>query len=164
MSSSDRRSFLIALSALPLAACGFTPAYAPGGPAAGIMGEISPDDPPDRDAFDLVGQIEARLGLPKDPRFTLGYEIRTKETGVAITPDNATTRYNIAGSVRYTLRDAVTGKAVSSGEVHSFTSYGATGSTVATLAARADAHRRLMVILADEIVTRLIATASTWNK
>ncbi len=164
MSSSDRRSLLIALAALPLAACGFTPAYGPGGPAAGIRGHIRPDTPPDRDAFSLVDELEARLGRPQDARFTLGYTIRTRETAVAITPLNITTRYDVAGAVHFTLRDAASGHTLSQGEVHSFTSYGATGSTVATLAARADAHQRLMVILADEIVTRLIATSAQWNK
>ncbi|GHE05366.1 hypothetical protein U879_02960 [Defluviimonas sp. 20V17] len=164
MSSPDRRSLLIALAALPLAACGFAPAYGPGGPAAGIRGKIRPDTPADRDAFDLVNQIEARLGRPQDARFTLGYTIRTRETGVAITPDNTTTRYDVVGSVHYTLRDAASGRVLGQGEAHSFTSYGATGSTVATLAARADAHRRLMVILADEIATRLLATSAQWNR
>lgn len=164
MSSSDRRSFLITLSALPLAACGFTPAYAPGGPAAGIRGKIRIADPGDRDAFDLVGQLESRLGTAQDPRFTLAYRLNTSESGAAVTPDNTTTRYSVSGSVHYTLRSIATGATVSQGDVQSFTTYGATGSTVATLSAQSDAHQRLMVILADEIVTRLIGTSGTWNK
>ena len=48
---------------------------------------------------------------------------------------------------------------VTSGTVDSFTGYSATGSTVATRAARADAEERLTTILADQIVTRLIAAA-----
>ena len=35
------------------------------------------------------------------------------------------------------------------------------GTTVATQSAELDAHRRLMVILADQVVTRLLASAST---
>ncbi|WP_102224387.1 LPS assembly lipoprotein LptE [Acidimangrovimonas sediminis] len=164
MSSSDRRSVLIALGALPLAACGFTPAYAPGGPAAGLRGKIRADDPTSRDAFDFVGELEARLGTPDGPRFTLGYSLSVGESGSALTPDGVTGRYNVTGSVNYTLRDAQTGATVSTGKAQSFVSYGATGSTVATLSAQADAHRRLMVILADEVVTRLLATSGSWNK
>jgi LPS-assembly lipoprotein len=43
--------------------------------------------------------------------------------------------------------------------VDSFTSYSATGSTVAGLTAKEDAGRRLMVILADQIVARLMVAA-----
>lgn len=165
MSSSDRRTFLIALAGLPLAACGFTPAYAPGGPAAGLMGQVRAEDPPNREAFDLVGRLEERLGTPSGgARYSLGYRIETREMGVAITPDNTITRYNITGSVAFTLKDAATGKVLTSGKVSNFTAYSATGTTVATLSAREDARHRLMVILADDIVTRLIASAGDWHE
>jgi LPS-assembly lipoprotein len=45
---------------------------------------------------------------------------------------------------------------VTSGSVDNFTGYSATGTTVATLAAERDAQERLMTILADQIVTRLL--------
>ncbi len=57
---------------------------------------------------------------------------------------------------RVTLAD---GRVAAKGRVESFTSYSATGSTVATLAAETDAATRLMQILADQIATRLIAAA-----
>ena len=47
--------------------------------------------------------------------------------------------------------------------MQSFTSYSATGSTVAGLAAEEDAALRLMHILADQIVTRLLATSGQWS-
>ena len=46
---------------------------------------------------------------------------------------------------------------MTSGTVNNFTAYSATGSTVATLAAERDALERLMVILGDQITTRLFA-------
>ena len=46
---------------------------------------------------------------------------------------------------------------MTSGTVQSFTSYSATGSTIATLAAQRDARARLMQILADQIAQRLAA-------
>jgi LPS-assembly lipoprotein len=45
--------------------------------------------------------------------------------------------------------------------VQSFTAYSATGSTVAGLAAEEDAATRLMRILADQIVARLIAASAS---
>ena len=150
-----RRSLL--LMPLALAACGFTPAYAPGGPAAQLLGTVRAADPADKNAFDFVERIEERLGRPEAHRYDLGYRIITESVGVGITADSRTTRYNLKGVVEYTLTDATTGAAVTSGRVHSFTAYAATGSTVAGLAAEEDAAYRLMRILADQIVARLIA-------
>jgi LPS-assembly lipoprotein len=78
---------------------------------------------------------------------------------VGITPDGAVTRYNLTGSAAWTLVALAGGNAALSGVAESFTSYSATGSTVAGLSAEEDAQARLMVILADQIVTRLIAAA-----
>jgi LPS-assembly lipoprotein len=43
--------------------------------------------------------------------------------------------------------------------VNSFTGYSATGTTVSAQAARQDAEKRLMVILGDLLIDKLIATA-----
>ena len=147
---------------LALAACGFTPAYGPGGPAAGINGTIRAADPADKNAFDLVARLDQRLGRPKADRYDLTYTITTQAVGVGITPDNAITRYNLKGAVDWALTDRGTGARLTGGKVESFTSYSATGSTVAGLAAEEDAATRLMRILADQIVTRLIATSGDW--
>ena len=42
------------------------------------------------------------------------------------------------------------------GHERGFSSYAATSTTVATTSARRDARRRLMVILADHIATRIL--------
>ncbi len=149
---------------LALAACGFTPAYGPGGPAAGLTGTIRAADPSDKNAFDLVARLDQRLGRPKADRYDLTYAITTQPVGVGITPDNAITRYNLKGAVDWTLTDRATGTRLTGGKVESFTSYSATGSTVAGLAAEEGAAARLMSILADQIVTRLIATSGDWLK
>ncbi|MDZ4309017.1 MAG: LPS assembly lipoprotein LptE [Cypionkella sp.] len=158
----NRRLFL----AVPLAvmACGFQPAYGPGGPAQGIQSSIRVADPSDKNAFDLVERLEERLGRPKNERFDLTYTIKTTAVGVGITPDNAITRYNLNGTIDWALTNRTTNARVTGGQVKSFTSYSATGSTVAGLAAQEDAARRLMRILADQITARLLATSGTWNQ
>ncbi|MGL5010200.1 MAG: LPS assembly lipoprotein LptE, partial [Paracoccaceae bacterium] len=93
----------------------------------------------------------------------LGYTITTEEIGVGITPDSAITRYNLTGRVDWTLTERSTGRQVAGGRVDNFTSYSATGSTVAGLAAEEDAAFRLMRILADQIVSRLIASSGDWS-
>ena len=162
MSLLKRRLFL--LTPLALAACGFQPAYGPGGAARGIQSSIRVADPNDKNAFDLVERLEERLGRPKATRFDLTYTIKTAAIGVGITPDNAITRYNLNGTIDWALIARSTGARVTGGQVHSFTSYSATGSTVAGLAAQEDAARRLMRILADQITARLLATAGSWNR
>lgn len=153
-----RRALL--LMPLALAACGFTPAYAPGGAATKLMGAVRLIDPTDKNGFDFVERIEERLGRTEVHRFDLAYTIVTETVGVGITPDNRITRYNLKGAIDYTLTDTATGVRITGGRVQSFTSYAATGSTVAGLAAEENAAYRLMRLLADQIVTRLIAEAA----
>lgn len=159
MSLSDRRSFLIALALLPLAGCGFEPAYGTGGAAQGLRGQVRIAAPTDRTGFALAGRLEERLGRADTPLYDLQYAIETDNEELAITEQQEITRYNLIGSVSYRLVDRQSATAVSSGTVQSFTSYSATSNTVATLTAERDARDRLMTILADQIVTRLIAFA-----
>lgn len=155
MSSCNRRAFL----GLPLAlaACGFTPAYGPGGPATRLTGTVRAADPDTKNGFDFVERIEERLGRPEAVSFTLTYDIATETIGVGVTPDNRITRYNLKGAVSYTLSRVDTGEVVARGRVQSFTSFAATGSTVAGLAAEEDAGYRLMRLLADQVVARMLA-------
>ncbi|SIO48221.1 LPS-assembly lipoprotein [Rhodovulum sp. ES.010] len=159
MSSSDRRTFLFGLSALALAGCGFRPAYGPGGAAEGLRDSIAVDPPDTRNGFALVERLEARLGRAEAPRYRLSYRTSIDREGLGVSAVQETTRYNLVGGLDFQLRDLGSGEIVQSGRVAAFTAYSATGSTVATLAAERDAERRLMVMLADRLVTRLIATA-----
>jgi LPS-assembly lipoprotein len=160
MSSSDRRTVLSLLLALPAAACGFTPAYGPAGPARALVGQVAIDAPTDRNGFDLVERLEERLGRNDGAAWRLGYRIETDVTGLAITPADAITRYRVGGRVSYRLSRA-DGSVATAGSVTGFTSYAASGTTVSTVSARDDAYARLMVMLADQIVTRLVAASGT---
>lgn len=164
MSFSDRRVFLAFLAAAPLAACGFEPAYAPGGPAVGLLDAVTVDAPDDKDGFDLVSRLEERLGRTRTPAYRLSFRITTRTEGQAIAPDNRINRYQILGSVDFALHDAATDAVLTSGTVSSFTAYSAFGTSVATAVSEADGRARLMRILADQIVTRLIASSSAWNR
>ena len=164
MSLSDRRAFLGASGAFALSACGFTPAYGPGGPASGLLDRVTVDAPADKDAFDLVERLEERLGRTNAAAFRLSYRIDTEVEGQAIAQDNRINRYQVLGSVAFTLHDAATGEALTSGRVSSFTAYSAFGTALAAAASEADARTRLMRILADKLVTQLIATSAEWNR
>ncbi len=157
MSLFSRRAVLVL--PLALAACGFAPAYAPGGDAAKLVNAIWVDDPTEKRGFDLVQRLEERLGRPQNARYRLTYVIATESVGLGITPADVITRNSVKGVVDWTLLDKATGARRTGGRVQSFTSFAVTGSTVAGQAAAQDAETRLMRILADQIVTRLIAMA-----
>ncbi|THH36623.1 hypothetical protein E4Z66_06640 [Aliishimia ponticola] len=155
MSWLNRRLFLIA--PLALAACGFTPVYGPGGTGTKLRDNVLVAAPKDRNGYLLVRQIEERLGRPSSPAYNLSLTLQTETQGLGIDEDGNIDRYNLIGAAGYVLSDAATGREVSSGTVNSFTGYSATGSTVETLASERDAYERLMVILGDQIVTRLLS-------
>ena len=157
MSWCDRRFLLGALAALP--ACGFTPAYGPSGSAGRLQGRVSLSEPDGEPGYLLNRRIDERLGYAPAGAYRLETVIETSETDLGTTSTGATTRYRIIGSVDIRLTDTATGQVLLSDTVDSFTSYSATGSSVATLASKRDALERLMTILADRIVDRLILAA-----
>ncbi|MDN5787440.1 LPS assembly lipoprotein LptE [Pseudorhodobacter sp.] len=158
----SKRQFVGLSLLIALPGCGFTPAYAPGGGGRALQNTILAAAPRDKPAFDLVERIEERLGPSDSPRYALNYQISLNPIGVAISTSNAITRYNLTGSVKWELADSATGARLTGGTAENFTSYSATGSTVAGLAAEEDASLRLMRILADQIVTQLLATSGQW--
>ncbi len=160
MSSFNRRIVLSSL--LALGACGFTPIYGPGGAAEGLIGAIRVAEPDNSDAYELVKRLEERLGQPASAGYALDYRITTRAEDAGVTATSEITRVQLFGTATFTLTDTASGAQALSGSVTSFTSYSAQGSTVSTASVERDAHRRLMVALADLLVTRLIATAPDW--
>lgn len=152
-------------TSLVVSACGFTPVYTAGGTGHALYGEVEIETPPqaktrgDANAYFLVRNLEERLGRSTAGTYRLELSLSTRSEGQAITADNEITRYSILGSAGYSLIRLSDGMVVASGTETNFTGYSATGSTVETLAGERDAFERLMVILADQITTRLLATA-----
>ena len=152
----SRRGVLLG-GALALAACGFSPVYAPGGAGSKLFGQIRAADPKTPDEFTFAGRIAERLGPDRDARFALAYKLRVAVVAQAITKDEVTTRYSLNGTANFVLTDSASGAEVARGQVSTFTSYSTTGTTIATMAAEQDAHDRLARMLADQVVTRLLA-------
>lgn len=159
----SRRLFLITATA-GLAACGFTPVHGPGGEGTALRGRILVAAPEDRNAYTLVARLENRLGRAQSAPWLLNYDITTAEKGVGITPAQEITRYNLLGTVKYTLTDRASGDVLYKGVEENFTGYSASALIVGTQSVTRDANERLMVALADQIVTRLIATAPDWRR
>ncbi len=155
MWSPSRRAFM----ALPLAmaACGFTPAFGPAGPATALRGTIALPDTNSRNGFEFIKRMEERLGRATAPRFDLDYQIGTEKVSLGFTSSGAITRYNLLGSVTWSLKDHATGEVLFKGVEQNFAAWSATGVTIAAVNAETDANARLMRMLADQLVTRLIA-------
>jgi LPS-assembly lipoprotein len=159
MSLSDRRTLLGLLAVLPLAACGFSPAYGPGGAGQVLRGQVRAADPAHPREFDFVAAFEERLGRPTTPRFNLSYTITTSERGAARVAGLGETRITLFGTLSYQLTD-MGGALVTEGSLRNFTNYSTTDTQLATRRAQEDAEARLMRILADQVVARLIAALS----
>jgi LPS-assembly lipoprotein len=164
MSWSDRRralalagGLLAALALGGLGGCGYAPAAAPGGAGGALVGAVLPAAPDDAAGFAYVARIEDRLGRATLPRYRLDHRIVTRPTGEGITAAGAITRFRLDGRVDWQLVRLADGAMVAEGTAESFTGWFTTSTTVATLAAEEDALRRLMTILADQTVTRLLA-------
>lgn len=152
----NRRRFGVVLAAAALAGCGFTPVYGPDGTGAALLGQLSLDPPQDRNDYLLQRRIEERLGQATAGAWRLSTQIKTENVGLGFTTDGDITRYNINGTTDYTLRRTGSSEIFRQGKIQHFTSYSATGTTVATLAAKRDAEVRLMTILADQIIDQLL--------
>ncbi len=163
MSSCDRRTLLGLLAALPLAGCGFTPVYGPGGSGQALRGRLRIEPPDTRLGFELVSRLEDRLGRADAPTHILTFDIVTSDSDLAITGTDDITRVNILGELRFAVTESGTNTQVQAGEVSTFSAYSTTGSPVATAAARRDAEDRLMIALADQLVSRLLSAADRWT-
>jgi LPS-assembly lipoprotein len=155
MSLFDRRAFLCL--PLALAACGFEPVYGSGGTGQRLQNQTRVNEPVSRNDYLVTRRLEERLGRSGSPTYALNVSARYGETGLAVDPAGNTERYNLVGLAEYSLIEYETGRVVTSGAVDNFTSYSATGTTIATRAAQRDAQERLMILLADQVVIRLLS-------
>ncbi|MBU2957379.1 LPS assembly lipoprotein LptE [Paracoccus sp. 1_MG-2023] len=151
-----RRAALLGL--LALAGCGLTPVYGPDGGGTRLLGKIRLRDPETPIDFFFNSRLSERLGPEDAPVYDLDYRISVGVVSQAITPDEVTTRYSLNGTADFVLTGP-DGAQITRGRVSNFTSYSTTGTTVSTLSAEADARQRLAIMLADQVVTRLLAAS-----
>lgn len=163
----SRRLLLAAATALALAACGFTPLYAPGAPASRMAGRVDVAVLEGEPGFILRERLTERLGPPAAPTHRLEVRLELRRYGVALTQQNVTTQFDVIGTAEYRLVPLAGGPAVAAGEVRAVTGFSApelqTASAFASLAAEDDAERRLAVDLAERIVQRLALAAPEWT-
>ena len=157
----SRRAALAAVlaGAALLGGCGFAPAYGPGSAGNKLLGQVLVDAPAGRQTYLLTRQLEGRLGRASTPAYALSVTLENGLEGVGLSATNVTGRVNLTARAHITLHDIFGDTALVQGTVESFTGYFTAGTPVATSAAARDAELRLMVILADMIVNRLLAAS-----
>ncbi len=144
-------------AALALAACGFAPVYGPGGAGTKLHGQVRIAEPVTQDDYAFLRRLTERLGPDESARYALSYQLRIAVVPQAITPDEVTTRYSLNGTAAFSLTETASGRVVTQGEVSNFSSHSAVGSVITTVSAEQDARNRLAVMLADQVMTRLLA-------
>jgi LPS-assembly lipoprotein len=146
----SRIKFIVAIiAALLIGGCGFTPVYTPGSQTAVAMSNIAIAEPQTKQDYILVRHLEERLGRTPGADRLLNYDIWIYEEGYYMTP-----RFQLVGQVDYQLVDAATGEHLITGTVKNFTGFTSTESLENVV--RRDAEERLLVILADDIVSELM--------
>ncbi len=156
MSYFNKRRFLIAGAALLLSACNFTPVYGPQGAGAKIENRIFITAPNTKDAYQVTRRLETRLGHADPAPMTLTFSVSNSSASLGTTATGSTTRLQRTGTLNYTLTNTQSGARIDKGRVSNFTGYSATGNTAATLAAERAAIERLMNVLADQLIDRLL--------
>lgn len=153
-----RRATLAGLAVLGLtAACGFTPAYAPGGPAAALRGRVIPRAPVTPDEFAFAEAIRRRFGPETGAAHTLDYTLSLATVEQATAPDDTAIRTAIAGTVEYRLTEAGSGRVLAQGRTSATTSWDLQGTPVSSLSGEVAARERLGQILANQTGTLLVA-------
>lgn len=139
---------------LTLAACGFTPVYAPGSATVTALSDIMLEAPRNRTSYLFVREMEERLGRPAEAGRLLRYRISIRAEGV----ESDTERRRYVGIVTYHLVDRDSGARIASGTVDSFTGYSVSDGLF--VSADQKARERLIVILADQVMRELMVRLS----
>ena len=142
-----------------LGACGFVPLY--GTARYDILPQLATikvNPIADRIGQQLRNRLADLLtpkGEPKRPRYTLDVQLSVGKINLGIQEDETVTRANLVVHATYTLRALPGGEKLDSGISRSTTSYDIVESDFATVIAEADAERRALDVIGDNIAMRL---------
>ena len=145
-----------------LAACGFQPLYG-GSASSGVRADLAAVEVAlieDRVGQQLRNELIRRFhpdGRPRNPAYRLHVGLRIDKRDLALQKSEIATRASLRITANFTLRKRTDGGTLIRGTTRITTSYDILSNDFATLAAEADARRRGVRELADEITNRLAA-------
>ena len=152
---SSRRVFFLA--ALALAGCGFEPVNGVSSKSQMLRNTVLVQAPTNRVEFELVRNLEVQLGQATSKFYDLRYKLNVDEDIIIVSAAQEINRFSLVGVLEYSLVDSG-GVVLLSNTAKSFTSYSATGSTVATQRSKRDAYDRLTMILAKQVSNFLLTS------
>jgi len=163
MSLFNRRTLLLSLTTLPLAACGFSPVYRKGGAASSLYGTLRFNLIESREGFLLLEHVTARLG-PSNPaaRFDVSLTMEITEDELVLTSTTSIIRHTLNGLIKLTVTDVESGEAVFTDKFRETSGYSTNAQTAVSASAKRDATDRLVQALADMVVLRLSSTSESW--
>jgi len=160
--STDPKLGLAAAGLLFLTACGFQPLYGAPSPS-GVRADLAAIEVgriKDRAGQQLRNELVRRFhpdGRPRNPSYRLRVSLSMAKRELAFRKSQIATRANLRLTARFTLLNGPDGKELTRGTSRITTSYDILSGDFATLAAEAEARRRGVRELADEITNRLAA-------
>ncbi|MEP6967626.1 MAG: LPS assembly lipoprotein LptE [Pseudomonadota bacterium] len=149
---------LLALAAVGLAGCGFTPLYATPGVSSGLS-SIEVVVPEGRVAFLLREDLDDALARDKAaaPAWRLDLAVAQTRDPRGLRADDVAERYELGVNVKYTLTEIASGRIAHIGQVASQVSYDAADAPYAGIAARQDSQQRAAADAARKIHLDLAA-------
>lgn len=154
------RGVLAVLLAVLLTACGYQPLYGPREKSS-TTAELSTVKIAliqDRSGQMLRNFLLDRIspkGQPANPRFELRVSLREIRRNLAIRRDETATRANLVVNANYSLVEQGVEEPVLDAKARSINSFNIVDSDFSTLTAEADARRRALRELSDQIALRL---------
>jgi LPS-assembly lipoprotein len=144
-----------------LAACGFRPLYGDQSAAAVSSEELAAvqiDLIRDREGQMLRNTLLDRFqpaGAAPKPLYGLTVGLAIQRVGLAINPDETGSRANYIMLADYTVRSLADGSVLFKGRSRAVTGYNVLDSEFATTSSEADASRRAVYDLSEQITTRV---------
>jgi len=147
-------------------ACGFEPLYGQksGSSVVADLAATKVDLIEDRIGQQLRNTLVEEIapgGAPQSPRYLLEVKLQENKSTLAIRLDETTSRAVLELQAKFMLRRINDGQVLYDGLSRATTSYNVVNSDFATVSAEADARRRAIRVLGDDIKLRL---ASYFNQ
>lgn len=155
------RTVLLGSILFALAACGFQPLYGDRGVRSVSSSELAAvqiDIIRNREGQMLRNELLDRFqpaGGAAKPLYGLSVGLQMSRVALGISTDEIASRVNLIMSASYVVRDVATGAVLFSGQGRSIDSFDVLDSDFATTSAEADATRRAIYDLSEQITTRV---------
>lgn len=149
---------LMAVMALGLSACGFTPLYGPQTVTQGLSA-IEVVAAPGRAGYLLREKLDDAFARDVTvlPSHRLIYAVKEQRYARGVRVDNVANRYELSLTAYWKLVDAKTGKEVKSGATSAAVTYDSADQPYASIAAQQDSQERAATELARRIQLELAA-------